>query len=88
MNNLSLNNKIDSNKYIESLIGYCYKNKIITYEEMNKILSKLLELLYYKCKHYNSNLVSTIKIDNLKSINNSNMFTLGLYLKNIIFMME
>lgn len=81
MNNLSLNNKIDSNKYIESLIIYCYKNKIIIYEDMNKILSKLLELSYYKCKHYNSNLVSTIKIDNLKNINNSNMFTLGLYLK-------
>ena len=81
MNSLTLNDKIDSNKYIESLIKYCYKNKIITYEEMNKIFSKLLELLYYKCEHYNSGLISTIKINNLKNINNSNMFTLGLYLK-------
>lgn len=80
MNNLTLNNKIVSNKYVESLINYCYKNKIITDEEVNKILSKLLELLYYKCDHYNSGLVSTIKIDNLKNINDSNMFTLGLYL--------
>lgn len=80
MNNLTLNNKIDSNKYVESLIKYCYKNIIITDEEVNKILSKLLELLYYKCNHYNSGLVSTIKIDKLKNINDSNMFTLGLYL--------
>lgn len=80
MNSLSLNNQIDQNKYIESLIKYCYSNKIISYEEMNKILSKLLELLHYKCSHYNS-LVSTIKIEKLKSINESNMFTLGLYLK-------
>lgn len=81
MNSLFLNNKIDSNKYVESLIKYCYINKIITYDEVNKILNKLLELLYYKCNHYNSGLVSTIKIDNLKNINDSNMFTLSLYLK-------
>lgn len=80
MNSLSLNSQIDQNNYIESLIRYCFSNKIISYEEMNKIFNKLLELLHYKCRHYNS-LVSTMKIDKLRSINESNMFTLGLYLK-------
>ncbi len=81
INKLILNNKIDSNKYVEFLIKYCYINKIINDEELNRILKTLLELLHYKCSHYNSGLVSTIKIDNLKNINDSNMFTLGLYLK-------
>mgnify|MGYP004539631517 CR=1 FL=1 len=51
MNNLTLNNKIDTNKYVESLIKYCYTNKIINDEELNRIFKKLLELLHYKCSH-------------------------------------
>lgn len=81
MNNLSFNTIIDYNNYTISLINHCYKNKIISYEEMNKIYNKLLDLLYYKCMHYNSGLISTVKVNILKNINDSNMFTLNLYLK-------
>lgn len=79
MNSITYN--IDSNNYILSLINYSYKNDIINEIEFNNIISKLLDLLYYKCNHYNSNLINTISADTLKSINISNMFVLGLYLK-------
>lgn len=73
---------IDKNNYIESLLEYSLKNNLITKNEYDFIINKIIELLEFKVKRHTGGLTNSILIRELKSINMSNLYVLGLYLKN------
>lgn len=83
MSNLDLiKNNIDPNNYIESLLNNLLEYHYITKEDYNKIILKFLYLLSISIKKYSGSLINSIKIDIAKNINESNIWVIGLYLKN------
>lgn len=80
MNNIEF--IIDKNNYIESLLEYGLNNNLISQNEYDFIINKIIELLEFKVKKYTAGLTNSILIRELKSINISNLYVLGLYLKN------
>ena len=80
MNNIEF--IIDKNNYIESLLEYGLNNNLISQNEYDFIINKIIELLEFKVKKYTAGLTNSILIRKLKSINMSNLYVLGLYLKN------
>lgn len=80
MNNIEF--IFDKNNYIESLLEYGLKNNLISQNEYDFIINKIIELLEFKVKKYTAGLTNSILIRELKSINISNLYVLGLYLKN------
>ncbi|MDO4369492.1 MAG: DUF6179 domain-containing protein [bacterium] len=73
--------EIDYNNYVESLILSLLKYNIINRSEFNFIIEKFLNLLFLKAQKYTGDLTSTIDIKVLKNINISNLYIIGLYLK-------
>ena len=80
MNNIEF--IIDKNNYIESLLEYGLNNNLISQNEYDFIINKIIELLEFKVKKYTAGLTNSILIRELKSINISNLYVLGLHLKN------
>lgn len=80
MNNIEF--IFDKNNYIESLLEYGLNNNLISQNEYDFIINKIIELLEFKVKKYTAGLTNSILIRELKSINISNLYVLGLYLKN------
>ena len=80
MNNIEF--IIDKNNYIESLLEYGLNNNLISQNEYDFIINKIIELLEFKVKKYTAGLTNSILIRELKSINISNLYVLGLYFKN------
>lgn len=80
MNNIEF--IIDKNNYIESLLEYGLNNNLISQNEYDFIINKIIELLEFKVKKYTAGLTNSILIRKLKSINISNLYVLGLCLKN------
>ena len=80
MNNIEF--IIDKNNYIESLLEYGLNNNLISQNEYDFIINKIIELLEFKVKKYTADLTNSILTRKLKSINISNLYVLGLYLKN------
>lgn len=77
-----IKNEIDYNNYLTSLIELSLKYKLITKDIYNEINLKLYHLLKIILKKYTGELNYTISISEAKLINNSNIYLLGLYLKN------
>lgn len=77
----NVKNEIDNNNYVESLLYTTLKYQIISTEEHEKILFKLISLLSISIKRYTGELTSSVKIETAKNINNSNLWVIGLYLK-------
>lgn len=80
MNNIEF--IIDKNNYIESLLEYGLNNNLISQNEYDFIINKIIELLEFKVNKYTAGLTNSILTRKLKSINISNLYVLGLYLKN------
>lgn len=81
-NNEYLKNKIESNNYVLSLLDLCLKHNLINKEIYNNIHLNLYNLLKVILIKYTGEYNSTISINEAKLINNSNLYLLGLYLKN------
>ena len=77
-----IKNEIDNNNYLSSLLELSLKYKLITKDIYNEINLKLYHLLKIILKKYTGELNYTISISETKLINNSNLYLLGLYLKN------
>ena len=73
--------EIDNNSYIDSLLNAALKYNYITVEEYNFILIKFADLLSGKIERYTKGLNSTVSIYDAKNINESNIWTIGFYLK-------
>lgn len=74
--------KIDNNNYVLSLLDLSLKHNLITKEIYNNIQLNLYNLLKAILIKYTGEYNSTISINEAKLINNSNLYLLGLYLKN------
>ena len=74
--------EIDDNNYVESLLYTTLKYQIISKEEYEQIIFKLINLLSISIKKYTGELSSSVKTESSKNINNSNLWVIGLYLKN------
>lgn len=73
--------EIDDNNYVESLLYTTLKYQIISKEEYEQIIFKLINLLSISIKKYTGELSSSVKTESAKNINNSNLWVIGLYLK-------
>ena len=76
-----IENEIDHNNYIETLLSALLKYNIITIKEYDQIIFKFLNLLSIKIKKYTGELTSSVPIVVAKNINSSNMWIVSLYLK-------
>lgn len=76
-----IKNEIDNNNYIETLLSSLLKYDLITIEDYEQITFKFLNLLSIKIKKYTGELTSSVPIAVARNINDSNMWTIGLYLK-------
>ena len=76
-----IRSEIDYNNYVGSLILSLLKYNIINRSEFNFIIEKFLNLLFIKAKKYTGDLTSTVDVKLLKNINSSNLYIIGLFLK-------
>lgn len=77
-----IKNKIDDTNYITSLLDLSLEYNLIREEMYNQIHVNLYSLLKVILKRYTGEINSTISINEAKLINNSNLYMIGLYLKN------
>lgn len=78
-NNL-LKTNLDNSNYLNSLLSLSLKYKIINSSTYNLIINKILFLLKYKLEKITLD-TSTVSYTTILNINNSNLYTLGLYLQ-------
>ncbi len=74
--------EIDTNNYIESLLNLSIKYKYITDEQRDNIIYKFLMIISKTIKLYTGQLTSSVPISLFKNISNSNMYIVSLYLKD------
>ena len=74
--------EIDYNNYLPSLLDLSLKYNLISKDIYNQIHLNLYHLLTIILKKYVGGVNYTISISEAKLINNSNLYLLGLYLKN------
>lgn len=74
--------EIDTNNYIESLLNLSIKYKYITNEQRDNIIYKFLMIISKTIKLYTGQLTSSVPISLFKNISNSNMYIVSLYLKD------
>lgn len=77
-----IKSKIDNNNYIKSLLNLSLKYNLISNEIYDNIYYNLYCLLKEVLKKYTGEVNLTISISESKLINESNLYMLGLYLKN------
>ena len=77
-----IKSKIDNNNYIKSLLDLSLKHNLISKEIYDNIYYNLYCLLKEVLKKYTGEVNLTISISESKLINESNLYMLGLYLKN------
>ena len=73
--------ELDETNYLESLIDNALTKKYIDIEFVSYLRLKMLELLKTKVKKYNLLSSSSIMVEKADMIMKSNMYTVGLYLK-------
>lgn len=73
--------ELDETNYLESLIDNALTKKYIDIEFVSYLQLKMLELLKTKVKKYNLLSSSSIMVEKADMIMQSNMYTIGLYLK-------
>ena len=77
-----IKSKINNNNYIKSLLDLSLKHNLISKEIYDNIYYNLYCLLKEVLKKYTGEVNLTISISESKLINESNLYMLGLYLKN------
>ena len=77
-----IKSKINNNNYIKSLLNLSLKHNLISKEIYDNIYYNLYCLLKEVLKKYTGEVNLTISISESKLINESNLYMLGLYLKN------
>ena len=83
---LIINNEIDRNNYIETLLLSSLKYKIISRDQYESIILKLLNLLSIKISKYTKELTSSVPINIAKNINDTDTYiiSLGLDKDNVL----
>lgn len=81
MNNIINIEENKTNNYLQSFLNTCLNNNYISIEEDQTIIFKFLELLKFKIEKYTGCLTSSVTIKTFKNINDSNLWIIGLYLK-------
>lgn len=74
-------NELDDIEYFESLIKTAHDLQMLEISEIENIQSQLLELLKIKVEKYNLLESTSIEIEKAKTIMESNMYTISIYLK-------
>ena len=74
--------KLDEKNYFKTLIEEAYKNQMITDDEILNLQAKLLCLLDERVYKYTRNYSSSIRREILQDISDSNIYTIGIYLKS------
>lgn len=77
-------NELDEIDYFESLIKTAHDLQMLEISEIENIQSQLLELLKIKVEKYNLLESTSIEIEKAKTIMESNMYTIGIYLKTFM----
>ena len=77
-------NELDDIEYFESLIKTAHDLQMLEISEIENIQSQLLELLKIKVEKYNLLESTSIEIEKAKTIMESNMYTIGIYLKTFM----
>lgn len=77
-------NELDDIEYFESLIKAAHDLQKLEISEIENIQSQLLELLKIKVEKYNLLESTSIEIEKAKTIMESNMYTIGIYLKTFM----
>lgn len=72
---------LDENNYFKSLIEEALNNQMITDNEMLDLQMQLLQLLDERVYRYNGSDSSSIKKEIMEEISDSNIYTIGIYLK-------
>ncbi|MFU8794091.1 MAG: DUF6179 domain-containing protein, partial [Dethiobacteria bacterium] len=69
--------------FFQSLLEAAFKHNLLADAETENLQSQCLELLALKVEQYNRGYSSSIRVEVAESIMQSNLYTLGLYLKSI-----
>lgn len=77
-------NELDDIEYFESLIKAAHDLQKLEISEIEDIQTQLLELLKIKVEKYNLLESTSIEIEKAKTIMESNMYTIGIYLKTFM----
>lgn len=77
-------NELDDIEYFESLIKAAHDLQKLEISEIEDIQIQLLELLKIKVEKYNLLESTSIEIEKAKTIMESNMYTIGIYLKTFM----
>ena len=72
---------LDNNNYIESLLLVALERGIISNTQYEDIILKICFLLSERIKKYTGELTSSVPVKLASNINDSNIWTLGIYLK-------
>lgn len=73
--------KLNQEFYFQSLLEEAYHQQLLSEQDIEKIQLDCLDLLSYKLKRYTDNNSSSVRIEVAEHIMQSNLFTIGLYLK-------
>lgn len=72
---------LDERNYFKTLIREAYFNQMVTDYDMLNIQIQILQLLDKRIYRYNGNDSSSVREEIVKEISNSNLYTIGVYLK-------
>ena len=72
---------LDERNYFKSLIENAYSNQLLTDDDLINLQIQILQLLDERIYKYNGNDSSSIKKEIMEDILNSNIYTIGIYLK-------
>lgn len=78
------NEELDQRNYFTSLIKKALEIELIDYKLISKLQLQLIELLKIKIDKYNNFNSTSINTDTAKSIMESNIYTIGIYLKKLM----
>lgn len=74
--------KLDDENYFKSLLEHGHSKGVFTEGDIERLQYECLELLARNIERFNSGDSSSIRIENAQGIMNSNLFTIGLWLKS------
>lgn len=80
--NTLLKDDIDNNNYIESLLNSLKKHELITVNDYENIIMKLIQLLSFQIKRYTGDMTSSVPVSVAKNLNTSNLWIIDFYLKD------
>lgn len=78
-----IENEINKNKYFETIILALYNHQIITKEKYKDIINDTLNLLALRMKNYTGGLTHVVSIEEANDLNESNLYTINMYLRNL-----